>query len=120
MTDAVIVSAARSPIGRAMKGSLKDVRPDDLLTQMIRAALDAVPALDPTAIDDIMIGSAQPAGMQGYNIARIAASQLGYDTVPGTTVNRYCASSLQTSRMAFHAIKRSEEHTSELQSRGHL
>src|SRR5699024_8665160 len=88
--------------------SLKDVRPDDLLTQMIRAALDAVPALDPTAIDDIMIGSAQPAGMQGYNIARIAASQLGYDTVPGTTVNRYCASSLQTSRMAFHAIKAGE------------
>lgn len=108
MTDAVIVSATRSPIGRAMKGSLKDVRPDDLLNQMIRAALDVIPELDPATINDIMIGCAQPAGLQGYNIARIAATQLGFDTVPGTTVHRYCASSLQTSRMAFHAIKAGE------------
>lgn len=108
MTDAVIVSVARSPIGRAFKGSLKDVRPDDMLSQMIAAALAKVPELDPSTIDDMMIGSAQPAGLQGYNIARIVASQLGYDSVPGTTVHRYCASSLQTSRMAFHAIKAGE------------
>ena len=108
MTEAVIVSAARSPIGRAGKGSLKDVRPDDLLVQMIRAALDAVPSLDPATIDDLMVGCAQPAGMQGYNIGRMAALQLGLDTVPGTTVHRYCSSSVQTSRMAFHAIRAGE------------
>jgi len=108
MTDAVIVSAARSPIGRAMKGSLKDMRPDDLLAQMIKAALDQIPQLDPNTIDDILIGTAQPAGLQGYNIARIVATQLGFDGVPGTTVNRYCASSAQTTRMAFHAIKAGE------------
>lgn len=108
MTDAVIVSAARSPIGRAMKGSLKDMRPDDLLAQMIKAALDQLPQLDPNTIDDVLIGTAQPAGLQGYNIARIVATQLGFDGVPGTTVNRYCASSAQTTRMAFHAIKAGE------------
>lgn len=108
MTDAVIVSAARSPIGRAMKGSLKDMRPDDLLAQMIQAALDQIPQLDPNTIDDVLVGTAQPAGLQGYNIARIVATQLGFDGVPGTTVNRYCASSAQTTRMAFHAIKAGE------------
>jgi len=108
MTEAVIVSAVRSPIGRAGKGSLKGVRPDDLLVQMVRAALDSVPGLDPSTIEDMMIGCAQPAGKQGYNIARIAAMQLGLDGLPGTTVHRYCASSLQTSRMAFHAIKARE------------
>lgn len=108
MTEAVIVSAARSPIGRANKGSLKDMRADDLLGQMIRAALDAVPELDPSTIEDIMVGCAQPAGEQGYNIARMVGLQLGLDGVPGTTVHRYCSSSLQTTRMALHAIKAGE------------
>lgn len=108
MTEAVIVSAARSPIGRAGKGSLKDMRPDELAAQMVRAALDQVPGLDPTEIVDLMMGCAQPAGEQGYNIARITAMQLGLDGLPGTTVHRYCSSSLQTTRMAFHAIKAGE------------
>ncbi|WP_099022523.1 acetyl-CoA C-acetyltransferase [Mycolicibacterium palauense] len=108
MTDAVIVAATRSPIGRAVKGSLATMRPDDLATQMVRAALDKVPALDPRDVDDLMMGCAQPAGEAGYNIARAVAVELGYDFMPGTTVNRYCSSSLQTTRMAFHAIKAGE------------
>jgi len=108
MTEAVIVSAARSPIGRANKGSLKDMRPDDLLVQTIQAALDQSPGLDPHLIDDLMVGCAQPAGEQGYNIGRMAALQLGLDSVPGTTVHRYCSSSLQTTRMALHAIRAGE------------
>ncbi len=108
MTEAVIVSAVRSPIGRAHKGSLKDMRPDDMAVQIVQAALDAVPGLDPATIEDLMVGCAQPAGEQGYNIARMIALQLGLDGVPGTTVHRYCSSSLQTTRMAFHAIKAGE------------
>ncbi|WP_431964727.1 acetyl-CoA C-acetyltransferase [Nocardia sp. bgisy134] len=108
MPEAVIVSTARSPIGRARKGSLVDMRPDDLTTQIVRAALDKVPALDPTQIDDLILGCGSPGGEQGFNIARIVAVQLGYDFVPGTTVHRYCASSLQSTRMAFHAIKAGE------------
>jgi acetyl-CoA C-acetyltransferase len=108
MTDAVIVSVARSPIGRAVKGSMASIRPDDLATQMVRAALDQVPALDPHEIDDLMMGCGQPGGESGFNIARVVAVNLGYDFLPGTTVNRYCSSSLQTSRMAFHAIKAGE------------
>ncbi|MFN8226776.1 MAG: acetyl-CoA C-acetyltransferase [Mycobacterium sp.] len=108
MPEAVIVSTARSPIGRAVKGSLASMRPDDLVAQMVRAALDKVPALDPRDIDDLMMGCAQPAGEAGYNIARAVAVELGYDFLPGTTVNRYCSSSLQTTRMAFHAIKAGE------------
>ena len=108
MTEAVIVSAVRSPIGRAVKGSLASIRPDDLAAQMVRAALDKVPALDPHDIDDLMMGCGQPAGEGGFNIARVTAVALGYDFLPGTTVNRYCSSSLQTSRMAFHAIKAGE------------
>jgi acetyl-CoA C-acetyltransferase len=108
MTEAVIVSAVRSPIGRAYKGSLKDVRADDLATQIVQAALDAVPELDATTIDDLMMGCAQPAGEQGYNIGRMVALQLGLDSVPGTTVHRYCSSSLQTTRMAMHAIMAGE------------
>ena len=108
MTEAVIVSAVRSPIGRAHKGSLREMRADDLAAQMVRAALEAVPALDPHSVEDLMMGCAQPAGEQGYNIARIVAMQLGLDTVPGTTVHRYCSSSLQTARMALHAIKAGE------------
>jgi acetyl-CoA C-acetyltransferase len=108
MPEAVIVATARSPIGRAGKGSLVSIRPDDLAAQMVRAALDKVPALDPHDIDDLMIGCGQPAGEGGNNLGRTVAVQLGYDFLPGTTVNRYCSSSLQTSRMAFHAIKAGE------------
>ncbi|NYH53530.1 MULTISPECIES: acetyl-CoA C-acetyltransferase [Nocardiopsis] len=108
MPEAVIVATARSPIGRAFKGSLKDIRPDDLTTQIVRAALDKVPALDPRKIDDLMLGCGLPGGEQGFNMARIVAVQLGLDTVPGTTVTRYCSSSLQTTRMAYHAIKAGE------------
>ncbi len=108
MPEAVIVATARSPIGRAGKGSMTTIRPDDLAAQMVRAALDQVPELDPHDLDDLMMGCGQPAGEAGSNIARTVAVQLGYDFLPGTTVNRYCSSSLQTSRMAFHAIKAGE------------
>lgn len=108
MTEAVIVATARSPIGRARKGSLIDMRGDDMLLQMLQAALAKVPQLDPTEIDDLMVGCGGPAAEQGFNIARITAVRAGLDTVPGTTVNRYCSSSLQTTRMAFHAIKAGE------------
>ncbi len=110
MSEAVIVSTARSPIGRAFKGSLASIRPDDLAAQMVRAALDKVPALDPRDIDDLHLGCGQPAGEAGFNIARVVAVELGYDFLPGVTVNRYCSSSLQTTRMAFHAIKAGEGH----------
>jgi acetyl-CoA C-acetyltransferase len=106
--EAVIVSTARSPIGRAVKGSLKDMRPDDLAVQMVQAALAKVPSLDPNQIDDLIMGCAQPAGESGFNIGRIVAVLAGLDTVPGTTVNRYCSSSLQTTRMAMHAIRAGE------------
>ena len=108
MAEAVIVATARSPIGRAGKGSLVSIRPDDLAVQMVRAALDKVPQLDPHDLDDLMMGCGQPAGEAGNNIGRAVAVQLGYDFLPGTTVNRYCSSSLQTTRMAFHAIKAGE------------
>jgi acetyl-CoA C-acetyltransferase len=108
MPEAVIVATARSPIGRAFKGSLKEIRPDDLTVQMIRAALDKVPQLDPTQVDDLMLGCGLPGGEQGFNMARVVAVLLGLDGVPGTTVTRYCSSSLQTTRMAFHAIKAGE------------
>ncbi|MGE2719201.1 acetyl-CoA C-acetyltransferase [Mycolicibacterium celeriflavum] len=110
MPEAVIVATARSPIGRAAKGSLVDIRPDDLAAQMVRAVLDKVPALDPREIDDLIMGCGQPAGEAGFNVGRAVAVQLGYDFLPGTTVNRYCSSSLQTTRMAFHAIKAGEGH----------
>ncbi|WP_018177525.1 acetyl-CoA C-acetyltransferase [Jongsikchunia kroppenstedtii] len=108
MAEAVIVATARSPIGRAGKGSLKDMRPDDLSVQMIEAALAKVPELDRKEIEDIHWGIGQPAGQGGYNIARVLAVELGLDTVPGVTVNRYCSSSLQTTRMALHAIRAGE------------
>ncbi|HUQ00186.1 MAG TPA: acetyl-CoA C-acetyltransferase [Aeromicrobium sp.] len=108
MAEAVIVSTARSPIGRAFKGALKDVRPDELTVQMVRAALDKVPALDPRDITDLMLGCGLPGGEQGWNIGRNVAVLLGYDHLPGTTVTRYCSSSLQTTRMAFHAIRAGE------------
>ncbi|MCF8590524.1 acetyl-CoA C-acetyltransferase [Gordonia liuliyuniae] len=108
MTEAVIVATARSPIGRAGKGSLKDVRPDELARQMVAAALAKVPELDPSLIEDLHLGIGQPGGQGGYNIARSVAVQLGYDHIPGVSVNRYCSSSLQTTRMALHAIKAGE------------
>jgi acetyl-CoA C-acetyltransferase len=108
MAEAVIVSTARSPIGRAFKGSLKDMRPDDLTVQMVRAALDKVPELDPHDITDLMLGCGLPGGESGWNMGRNVAVLLGYDHLPGTTITRYCSSSLQTTRMAFHAIKAGE------------
>src|SRR6202021_994881 len=108
MADAVIVAAARSPIGRAFKGSLKDLRSDDLTATIVRAALDQVPQLDPSDVDDLMLGCGLPGGEAGFNMARVVAVLLGYDHLPGTTVTRYCASSLQTTRMAMHAIKAGE------------
>ena len=108
MPEAVIVATARSPIGRAFKGSMTSIRPDDLLAQMVSAALAKVPALDPASVEDLIVGCGLPGGEQGFNIARVAAVLLGLDTVPGTTVNRYCSSSLQSTRMAYHAIKAGE------------
>jgi acetyl-CoA C-acetyltransferase len=108
MPEAVIVATARSPIGRAFKGSLKDLRPDDLTATIVRAALDKVPALDPADIDDLMLGCGLPGGEQGYNMGRVVSVLLGMDHLPGTTITRYCSSSLQTTRMAMHAIKAGE------------
>jgi len=105
MTEAVIVSTARTPIGRMSKGSLKDIRPDDLSATVIKAVLAKVPALDPTEIEDVLWGCGQPGGESGHNIARVAAVLAGLADVPGATVNRYCSSSLMTIRMAAHAIK---------------
>jgi acetyl-CoA C-acetyltransferase len=108
MPEAVIVATARSPIGRAGKGSLASIRPDDLTALIVAAALAKVPQLDPADIGDLMLGCGLPGGEQGFNMARVVAVLLGYDQLPGTTVNRYCSSSLQTTRMAFHAIKAGE------------
>lgn len=106
--DAVIVATARSPIGRAHKGSLRDVRPDDLAATIVRAALDKVPQLDPAEIDDLYLGCGLPGGEQGFNMARVVATLMGLDGLPGATLTRYCASSLQTTRMAMHAIRAGE------------
>ena len=108
MPEAVIVAATRSPIGRATKGSLVDLRPDELAAQIIAAALAKVPQLDPRQIDDLLLGCGLPGGEQGFNLARVVAILLGYDFLPGTTITRYCSSSLQTSRMAMHAIRAGE------------
>src|SRR5262252_3798758 len=108
MPEAVIVATARSPIGRAFKGSLTSIRPDDLARQMVSAALAKVPQLDPADIDDLMLGCGLPGGEQGFNMGRVLAVLLGYDHLPGCTITRYCASSLQTTRMALHAIRAGE------------
>ena len=108
MTEAVIVATARTPIGRAFKGSLREVRPDDLSVQVVHRLLDQVPELDPTTIDDLYWGCAEPSGRHGSNMARVIAVLAGMDHLPGATVNRFCASSTQTMRMAFHAIKAGE------------
>lgn len=108
LPEAVIVAATRSPIGRARKGSLATLRPDDLAAQTIRAALDQVPQLDATRIDDIQLGCGIPEGYQGGNLARQVAIRLGLDQVPGATTSRFCASSLETTRSALHAIRAGE------------
>ncbi|WOO97447.1 acetyl-CoA C-acetyltransferase [Micrococcus terreus] len=108
MPEAVIVSAVRSPIGRARKGSLRDLRADDMAAQMVTAALDAVPGLDPAEIDDLILGCGIPEGEQGQNMGRIVAIRAGLDAVPGTTITRFCSSSVQTTRMALHAIRAGE------------
>ena len=107
MTDAVIVATGRTPIGRANKGSLIDCRPDDLTALVVKKVLEKVPQLRPQDVEDVIVGCGQPAGEAGYNVARVAAILAGID-VPGVTVNRYCSSSLQTIRMAAHAIKAGE------------
>jgi acetyl-CoA C-acetyltransferase len=108
VTEAVIVSTARTPIGRAFKGSLKDVRPDDLSVAVINAALAKIPQLDPRQVEDLYWGCAEPSGKQGSNMARVIAVLAGFDGLPGSTINRFCASSVQTTRMAYHAIKAGE------------
>jgi len=108
MTEAVIVATARSPIGRANKGSLVSLRPDDMSAQIVRALMAKVPQVKADDVDDLMMGIGQPAGEGGFNIARVTAILAGLDNVPGVQVNRYCSSSLQTIRMAFHAIKAGE------------
>lgn len=108
MPEAVIVSVARSPIGRANKGSLKDLRPDDLSAFIIKTALDKVEGLDPHTVDDVYLGCGLPGGESGNNMARIVNVLNDMDDVPGATITRYCASSVQTTRMAFHAIKAGE------------
>ncbi len=111
MTEAVIVATARTPIGRAFKGSLKDLRPDDLSEQVVSGLLEKVPSLDPETIDDLYWGCADPSGAHGSNLARVIAVLAGMDHLPAATVNRFCASSTQTMRMAFHAIKAGEGDT---------
>src|SRR5829696_1095982 len=107
MPEAVIVATARTPIGRANKGSLTECRPDDLSAHIIKAVLKKVPNLDPQTVEDVIWGCGQPAGEAGVNIGRVSAILAGVD-VPGVTVNRYCSSSLQTIRMAAHAIRAGE------------
>ncbi|GAB3295264.1 acetyl-CoA C-acetyltransferase [Epidermidibacterium keratini] len=108
MPEAVIVATARTPIGRAVKGSLASFRPDDLTALAITAALEKVPAVQPDMIDDLLLGCGLPGGQQGFNMARVVSVLLGWDNVPGATITRYCSSSLQTTRMAMHAIKAGE------------
>src|SRR5688572_14882438 len=108
MPEAVIVATARTPIGRANKGSLTECRPDDLSAHIIKAVLDKVPSLDPQTVEDVIWGCGQPGGEAGYNVARVAAILAELPDVPGVTVNRYCSSSLQTIRMAAHAVKAGE------------
>lgn len=107
MPEAVIVAAARSPIGRAFKGAMTGVRPDDLTATIVQAAMAQVPELEPAQIDDLLLGCGLPGGEQGFNMARVVTTLLGWD-VPGATITRYCSSSLQTTRMAMHAIRAGE------------
>jgi acetyl-CoA C-acetyltransferase len=110
--EAVIVATARSPIGRAYKGSLIEVRADDLAAHAINAVMERVPEVERSSVNDVMVGCGLTHAEQGFNLARPASLLAGMpDTVPATTVNRFCASSLQTIRMAFHAIKVGEGDT---------
>src|SRR5579862_2493446 len=105
MREAVIVSSVRTPIGRANKGALKAIRPDDLAALAVRAALAAAPALDPARVEDLVLGCAFPEAEQGMNLARVVAALAGLpESVAGVTVNRFCASSLQAINMAAQAI----------------
>ena len=108
MTEAVIVATTRSPIGRAGKGSLVDLRPDDMSAQVVRALMDKVPEVSANHVEDLIMGCGQPAGEAGFNVGRVVAVLAGLEQVPGVTVNRYCSSSLQTIRMAAHAIRSGE------------
>lgn len=108
MPEAVIVSCARTPIGRAFKGSLRDMRPDDLAAAAVRAAMDHVPQIGLDDVDDLYLGCGLPGGEAGFNMGRVVAVKLGHDRLPAATLTRYCASSLQTTRMAAHAIKAGE------------
>ena len=108
MAEPVIVATARSPIGRAFKGSLTELRPDDLAAGIIDAALAKVPELDPGEVEDVILGCGLPGGEQGYNMGRVVAILAGLPEVPGCTITRYCSSSLQTMRMAAHAIRAGE------------
>jgi acetyl-CoA C-acetyltransferase len=107
MPEAVIVAAGRSPLGRAFKGHLVDVRPDDLAAHVVGKVLEKIPELEPAMIDDLMCGCGLPGGEQGFNLGRVVSILARLDT-PGCTITRYCSSSLQTSRMAYHAIKAGE------------
>ena len=108
MPEAVIVAVARTPIGRAFKGSLVDDRADDMAAFIVDAALKKVPELDRNEVSDLMLGCGLPGGEQGFNMGRVVAVLAGMPTVPGCTITRYCSSSLQTIRMASHAIKAGE------------
>src|SRR5436853_6134284 len=107
MPEAVIVAAGRSPIGRAFKGHLVDVRPDDLASYVVTRVLEKVPEVEPSTIDDLICGCGLPGGEQGHNLGRVISVLARLDT-PGCTITRYCSSSLQTTRMAAHAIKAGE------------
>jgi acetyl-CoA C-acetyltransferase len=108
MPEPVIVSTARSPIGRAFKGSMVDLRPDDLAATIVQAAMDQVPQVTPDMITDLHLGCGLPGGEQGFNMGRVVSTLLGWEQVPGLTLTRYCSSSLQTTRMAAHAIRAGE------------
>src|SRR5580698_5267542 len=108
MPEAVIVATGRTPIGRAFKGSLVEMRPDVLAGFIVQKVLAKLPELDPQSVEDLILGCGQPAGESGFNVARVAAILAGLPDVPGVTVNRYCSSSLQTIRMAAHAIRAGE------------
>ncbi|GAA2427995.1 hypothetical protein GCM10010191_46140 [Actinomadura vinacea] len=108
MSEAVIAATARTPIGRADKGSLRDERPDDMAAQVVQAVLDSLPQLEGVPVDDLLLGCGSPGGEQGFNMARVVSVLIGRDDIPGVTLTRYCASSLQTTRMAMHAIRAGE------------
>src|SRR5258708_20794553 len=105
MPEAVIVATARSPIGRAFKGTMTSIRPDDLTLQMIKTALAKVPQLDPADIEDLILGCGLPGGEQGYNMASVLAVILGFDSLPGTTITRYSPPPLQPARIAHQPTK---------------